>query len=132
MHKDFSDDAWEDYTYWIVQDKKTLKNCISPATATKDLRGTKWAEGAIAFLWCKSNDMQQAGTQTAIFSSGCRDGHGFYATEENLWKIATLFTVRRIIQHTETEVGSPARFESVRHPPQKSGIVLKLTTHYER
>ena len=25
MHKDFSDDAWSDYTYWIMQDKKTLK-----------------------------------------------------------------------------------------------------------
>ena len=25
MHKDFSDDAWSDYTYWILQDKKTLK-----------------------------------------------------------------------------------------------------------
>lgn len=25
MHKDFSDDAWADYTYWITQDKKTLK-----------------------------------------------------------------------------------------------------------
>ena len=25
MHKDFSDDAWLDYTYWIIQDKKTLK-----------------------------------------------------------------------------------------------------------
>ena len=22
MHKDFSDDAWADYTYWITQDKK--------------------------------------------------------------------------------------------------------------
>lgn len=26
MHKDFFDDAWTDYTYWIMQDKKTLKN----------------------------------------------------------------------------------------------------------
>ena len=25
MHKDFSDDAWADYTYWIMQDKKILK-----------------------------------------------------------------------------------------------------------
>ena len=25
MHKDFSDDAWADYTYWIMQDKKDLK-----------------------------------------------------------------------------------------------------------
>ena len=25
MHKDFSDDAWEDYTYWVIHDKKVLK-----------------------------------------------------------------------------------------------------------
>ena len=25
MHKDFSDDAWADYTYSIMQDKKALK-----------------------------------------------------------------------------------------------------------
>nr|WP_303936079.1 type II toxin-antitoxin system YoeB family toxin [Treponema denticola] len=24
MHKDFSDDAWEDYTYWVIHDKKIL------------------------------------------------------------------------------------------------------------
>lgn len=25
MHKDFSDNAWEDYSYWVMQDKKILK-----------------------------------------------------------------------------------------------------------
>ena len=25
MHKDFSDNAWADYTYWITQDKRILK-----------------------------------------------------------------------------------------------------------
>ena len=25
MNKDFSDDAWDDYLFWITQDKKTLK-----------------------------------------------------------------------------------------------------------
>ena len=25
MNKDFSDDAWEEYLFWITQDKKTLK-----------------------------------------------------------------------------------------------------------
>jgi toxin YoeB len=25
MHKSFSDNAWEEYTYWQTQDKKTLK-----------------------------------------------------------------------------------------------------------
>ena len=30
MHKDFSDDAWADYTYWIMQDKKILKKINNP------------------------------------------------------------------------------------------------------
>ena len=25
MNKDFSDDAWDEYLFWITQDKKTLK-----------------------------------------------------------------------------------------------------------
>ena len=25
MNKDFSDDAWDDYLFWITQDKKTLR-----------------------------------------------------------------------------------------------------------
>ncbi|MEE1290381.1 MAG: Txe/YoeB family addiction module toxin [Spirochaetota bacterium] len=25
MNKDFSDDAWDEYLFWIAQDKKTLK-----------------------------------------------------------------------------------------------------------
>ncbi len=28
MFKAFSDDAWEDYTYWQKQDKKTLRRII--------------------------------------------------------------------------------------------------------
>ena len=93
-------------TNWIKRIKPNdsncipIKNAITPATATRDLRGTKWADGAIGFFWCKSNDMQQAGQQTAIFSSGFGDGHGFYVTEENLWQIAVNFSVRRLIAHT--------------------------------
>lgn len=93
-------------TNWISRVKPNkedcvpLKNAITPATAKKDLRGTKWANDAIAFLWCKSNDMQQAGQQTAIISSGFGDGHGFFVTEENLWQIAMVYSVRHLIIHT--------------------------------
>ena len=93
-------------TNWIPRIKPNkedcipLKNAVSPATATKDLRGTKWADGAIGFLWCKSNDMQQAGKQTALISSGFGDGHGFYVTELNLWQIAIVYSVRHLIEHT--------------------------------
>ncbi len=90
-------------TNWIERPKtnKTevipLKNAITPATATKDLRGTRWSDGAIAFLWSKSNDMQHA-NQTAFFSSGFGDGHGVFVNLENLWQAAIVFTVRRLIK----------------------------------
>ena len=93
-------------TNWISRIKPNkedcipLKNAISPATATKDLRGTKWADGAVGFFWCKSNDMQQAGKQTALISSGFGDGHGFFVTELNLCQIAIVYSVRRLIEHT--------------------------------
>lgn len=93
-------------TNWIPRTKSNkqecipLKNAITPATATKDLRGNKWSDGAIGFFWCNSNDMQQASTRTALFSSGFNGGHGFFVTKENLWQVAVVFTVRKIIIHT--------------------------------
>ena len=76
-------------TDWIQRPKTNvhevipLKNVITPATSTKDLRGTKWSNNAIAFFWSKSNDMQHA-NQTALFSSGFGDGHGIFINGENL------------------------------------------------
>ena len=88
-------------TNWIPRPKTNqslvipLKNAITPATATKDLRGTKWSDGAIAFLWCNSNDMQQA-PRTALFSSGFNGGHGIFINAENLWQAAAVFSVRKL------------------------------------
>jgi hypothetical protein len=70
-------------TNWIERplanklDVVPLKNAIIPATATKDLRGTKWANGAIAWLNCAGNDLQNAGLKTMLFSSGYGSGRGF-------------------------------------------------------
>jgi hypothetical protein len=92
-------------TNWIERPKtnKTdvipLKNAISPATTTKDLRGTKWAENAIAWLNCAGNDIQQANL-TGIFSSGFSSGRGFFITEENLWQAVVMYSVRRLIKPT--------------------------------
>ena len=92
-------------TNWIVRPKTNrtdaipLKNGVTPATATKDLRGTKWSDGAIAYLWSNSNDMQSA-LRTALFSSGFNGGHGIFVNPENLWKIATVFAVRRLVKPT--------------------------------
>ncbi len=90
-------------TNWIPRPKtnKTevipLKNAVTPATSTKDLRGLKWSDNAIAFLWCKSNDMQHA-NQTALVSSGFGDGHGIFINAENLWQAAIVFSVRSLIK----------------------------------
>ena len=92
-------------TNWIKRPKtnKTdvipLKNAITPATSKADLRGKKWSNDAIAFLWSKSNDMQHA-NQTALFSSGFGDGHGVFINPENLWQGAIVFSVRGLIKPT--------------------------------
>ncbi|MBO5532205.1 MAG: hypothetical protein J5977_07085 [Fibrobacter sp.] len=93
-------------TKWIKRLKPNkelcvpLKNAVTPGTATKDLRGTQWCDDAIAYFWCNSNDMQQAPTRTALFSSGFNGGHGMYVTESNLWQVSVVFTVRKVIPHT--------------------------------
>ncbi len=92
-------------TNWIERPKSNkqevipLKNTITPATATKDLRGTKWSNNAIAYMWCNSNDIQQANL-TALFSSGFNGGHGIFINLENLWQATIVFSVRRLIKPT--------------------------------
>ncbi len=92
-------------TNWIERPKanKTsvipLKNAITPATTSKDLRGTKWSENAIAYLWSNSNDIQQS-LRTALFSSGFSGGHGLFINSENLWQAAVVFSVRRLVKPT--------------------------------
>ena len=82
------------------QDTVPLKNAITPATASKDLRGTKWANRAIAWLNCAGNDLQNASLKTMLFSSGYGSGRGFFVTDENLWQAAVVFSVRRLIKPT--------------------------------
>lgn len=91
---------------WIVrprsntQDALPLKNAITPATVTKDLRGDKWADGAIGSMLVNSNMLQNASTLTALFSSGFGSAGAFFITPENLWKAAIVFSVRRLIKPT--------------------------------
>lgn len=91
---------------WIVRprsnkkDALPLKNCITPTTSTKDVRGDKWADGAIGSMICKGNDFQNAQTQTAVLSSGYCSAGAFFITQDNLWQSAIVFTVRRIIKPT--------------------------------
>lgn len=92
-------------TNWVKRPKSNktlaipLKNAISPATTTKDLRGIGWADGAIGWLNCPGNDVQQA-KLTALFSSGFSSGRGFFVTKANLWQAAVIFSVRRLVKAT--------------------------------
>lgn len=74
-----------------------LKNAVHPQT--NKAKVTSWVEEAIGYFWCNGNDMQQA-KQTALLSSVFSAGNGFYVTPENLWKVAIIFSVRQVIQHT--------------------------------
>lgn len=76
-----------------------LKNAVSPTTNVKDVRGTKWADGAIASMICPGNDLQHT-SLTALLSSGYCSAGGYFVTDENLWQSAIVFTVRRIIKPT--------------------------------
>jgi hypothetical protein len=77
-----------------------LKGAIDPATSSADLRGTRWSEGAIAWLNCAGNDFQNAVAKTFLLSSGYSSARGFFVTPENLWQAAIVFSVRRLIKPT--------------------------------
>lgn len=77
-----------------------LKNSIVPATATKDVRGTKWSDNAVAWLNCAGNDLQQASKLTMLLSSGFGSGRGFFVNQENFWKSVVIFCVRRLVKPT--------------------------------
>lgn len=81
------------------EDAIPLKNAVSPTTSVKDVRGTKWADGAIASMICPGNDLQHSNL-TALLSSGYCSAGGFFVTDKNLWQSAIVFSVRRLIKPT--------------------------------
>ena len=93
-------------TDWVVRQPSNgeacvpLKNAIAPATATRDLRGDRWSDGAIGWLNCAGNDLQNASSKTMLFSSGYGSARGFFVTPKNLWQAAIVFSVRRLIKPT--------------------------------
>ncbi len=82
------------------EDALPLKNAVTPASVTKDLRGDKWADNAIGSMLSNSNMMQNASTLTAIFSSGFGSAGAFFITPENLWQVGIMFSIRRLIKPT--------------------------------
>ncbi len=46
------------------------------------------------------NDLQHAGIHTVIFSSGYGSARGYFINPENVWQIAIVFSVRRLVKST--------------------------------
>ena len=92
-------------TKWVDRPKANkvealpLKNAISPATKTNDVRGRYWADGAIGSLYAHASDIQNSHL-TALLSSGYNSPGAFFVTEKNLYKVAVIFMVRSIIRKT--------------------------------
>lgn len=93
---------------WIPRERKNkaeavpLINAITPISKIQHVRNRHWSDGAIGHFFCNGNDFQNAGTMTAIFSSVHSIGHagGYFVTEDNLWRVAVVFVVRRVIPQT--------------------------------
>ena len=91
---------------WIVrprsnqQESLPLKNALTPTISSKDVRGSKWADGAIGSMIVFGNDLQHAAKGTALLSSGYGNAGAFFVTSENLWKSAIVFATRRLIKPT--------------------------------
>jgi hypothetical protein len=75
-----------------------LKNGVSPSTISPKF--APWSENAIAYLHCAGNDPQQTEQLTTLYSSIFSNGHGIYVNAENLWQVAVVFSIRRLIKPT--------------------------------
>lgn len=91
---------------WISRPKPNsrealpLKSAITATTSTKDVRGRKWADGAIGGMVCGGSDLQHAQVSTWLQSSGYCSAGGFLVTNDNLWQAAVAFTARLVIKKT--------------------------------
>ena len=90
---------------WIIrprsnkQEALPLKGALLPTESTKDVRGDKWADGAVGSMIVFGNDFQHS-SQTALLSSGYGNAGAFFVTPQNLWQAAIVFAVRRLIKPT--------------------------------
>ena len=76
-----------------------LSNAI---TISANPRLKKACDDYLGYLYASNNDIQHAGMETCVTSSIFTGGNGggLYINESNLWKVAVVFTVRRIIKAT--------------------------------
>ena len=90
---------------WIEKPKLNNELALPLSNAvnvSKNPRLKKSCDNMIAFLYASNNDLQHAGMETCITSSIYTggNGNGLYVTPENLWQVAIVYTVRRIIKPT--------------------------------
>ena len=93
-------------TNWIPRPKPNAQPCVPltnavepPKVAKVDQRGTKWSDGAIAYMSTGHNDMQNI-NYVFIVSSGASRGHGMFVKAENLANAAALFSVQKLVKPT--------------------------------
>ena len=93
---------------WLARSRKNdveaipLINAFTPISTVAGVRNRHWSDGAIGHFFCNGNDLQNAGTMTAVFSSVHSIGHagGYFITAANLWQVSIMFAVRRVIVRT--------------------------------
>ncbi|RMT49021.1 hypothetical protein ALP14_200005 [Pseudomonas amygdali pv. myricae] len=90
---------------WINK-PKTNKVIALPlsnsVTVSKNPRMKTSCDNMIGYLYASNNDLQHAAIETCITSSIYTGGNGggLYITEENLWQVSVVFTVRRVVKPT--------------------------------
>lgn len=74
-----------------------LSNAI---TISRNPRIKKSCDDMIGFLYAGNNDLQHAEQETIITSSIYTGGNsgGLYITKDNLWKVAIVYSVRRLVK----------------------------------
>jgi hypothetical protein len=71
-------------------------------TISNNPRLKKSCDEMIGFFYASNNDLQHAGQETLIASSVFTGGNGggLYIIHENLWQVAIVYSVRRLIKQT--------------------------------
>jgi hypothetical protein len=75
-----------------------LKNATTPQSSHAKV--TSWHSDSVGYLLSNSNDLQNAGKLTSVFSSVYSAGNGYHITAQNLWQSAIVFSVRRLVTQT--------------------------------
>ncbi len=90
---------------WIAKTPPTGGPALPLSNAlkvSKNPRPKRQYPGAIGYLYASNNDLQHSALETLITSSIYTGGNGggVYVLPENLWQVAIVFAVRRLIKPT--------------------------------